>query len=168
MVDIFAHTIWSFIIFRNIVSSKEIWFALFFGALPDLASWTIYMFYAIIKGEFNIKKMKKGFKFDQSQINKIPKWAWTLYGISHSIFICGVVLIIIYLYFGNLPWWLLAWPIHILMDIPTHSKDFFPTPFLWPISDYAFPGISWGSPIFMILNWTAIILYLIYIFFISS
>jgi hypothetical protein len=54
---------------------------------------------------------------------------------------------------GALPLAYLAWLGHILVDIPTHSKRFFPTPFLWPISDYKVDGISWGVRWFMLANY---------------
>jgi hypothetical protein len=47
-----------------------------------------------------------------------------------------------------------GWPLHIIMDIPTHSREFFPTPFLWPISDVTFNGISWATAWFMIANYS--------------
>jgi hypothetical protein len=61
-------------------------------------------------------------------------------------------------------WWIrrspavamLAWPLHILMDIPTHRAGRYGTPFLWPLTDYRFDGISWGQRWFMILNWSLI------------
>jgi hypothetical protein len=62
-------------------------------------------------------------------------------------------------------WWvqkkpmmeLLAWPLHILVDMPTHSSEFFPTPFLWPLSDFTINGISWGTPWIFIPNVVLII-----------
>ncbi len=54
------------------------------------------------------------------------------------------------------PYELLGWLLHILIDIPTHSYSFYPTPFLWPISQYKFDGISWGTPWFMIVNYSSL------------
>jgi hypothetical protein len=51
---------------------------------------------------------------------------------------------------------MLGWALHILIDIPTHSLRFFATPFLWPLSDYRFNGISWGNRWFMLANYTAL------------
>ena len=36
---------------------------------------------------------------------------------------------------------MLVWPMHIIVDFFTHSLEFFPTPILWPVSDYRFDGI---------------------------
>ena len=40
---------------------------------------------------------------------------------------------------------------------------FLPTPFLWPISDWKFPGISWAEPWFMVVNYTLMLGCLIWI-----
>lgn len=47
-------------------------------------------------------------------------------------------------------WPILAWGLHILMDLFTHP-NFFRTPFLFPLSNYRIPfGLSWGHPLIMI------------------
>jgi len=45
-----------------------------------------------------------------------------------------------------------AWVLHICMDIPTHGTAFFPTPFLWPVSDFHVDGMPWSTPIIFIPN----------------
>jgi len=108
---------------------------------------------------------KNGFNWKKKpDLSLIPKWVFTLYGITHSLFVISLVFLFVFLIFQTIPIYLLAWPIHVLMDIPTHRKDFLPTPFLWPFSNYAFPGISWGTKKFMITNYTLIIFFLIYIY----
>lgn len=53
---------------------------------------------------------------------------------------------------------MLAWGVHILVDIPTHSYRFYPTPFLWPLSGWKFNGFSWGTPWFIVVNYGALLL----------
>jgi hypothetical protein len=55
-------------------------------------------------------------------------------------------------------WAMLGWLVHILIDIPTHSYQFYPTPFLWPLSSWKFNGISWGQKWFMIANYSTIVI----------
>lgn len=150
-MDTLAHALWSYIIFQK---SGNVSLAILFGVLPDLLSWTIFMFFP-----------KKNFNWKKPNLKLIPRWVFTLYGITHSIFVISVVFLIVYTITKTIPVFLIAWPIHVLMDIPTHRKDFLPTPFLWPFSDYAFPGISWGTKKFMITNYTIIIILLIYSLF---
>jgi len=150
-MDTFAHAFWSYIIFHN---SELVLLAILFGVLPDLLSWTVYMF-TPKKNGFNWKK--------KPDLNLIPKWVFTLYGLTHSIFSILFVFTIIYIIFNHIPIYLWAWPLHVFIDIPTHTKNFLPTPFLWPFSDYKFPGISWGTKKFIIVNYSLIIFFLIYL-----
>ena len=53
---------------------------------------------------------------------------------------------------------MLGWGLHILIDIPTHSYQFYPTPLLWPVSSWKFNGFSWTTPWFIIVNYLAILL----------
>jgi len=150
-MDFLAHLLWTSIIFNK---QKKWYLALPFGVLPDLCSWFIYMIYEIFVGG----------SFGKPLLQQIPTWVITLYGISHSIFVAAVVLAIVYLIFRKIPFYLWAYPIHILIDIPSHSRSFLPTPFLWPVSNWYFPGISWDNHWFMIVNYTLIIICLGYIF----
>ena len=99
-------------------------------------------------------------KFGKPNLKQIPKWVFKLYGITRSIFVLAFVFSIVYFLLGRIPLYLLAWPIHILIDIPTHSRKFLPTPFLWPVSKWKFPGISWANPWMIGINWGLIFLFL--------
>ena len=81
---------------------------------------------------------------------------WDLYQFSHSLVIFVAVFGIVWLIRHEPSWVMLGWPLHILIDIPTHTTRFFATPFLWPISSYQFDGISWGQRWFLILNYSAL------------
>ncbi len=82
--------------------------------------------------------------------------AWQLYQISHSLFVFSAVFGIVWLIRRRPVLEMLGWPLHILIDIPSHTLRFFPTPFLWPVSSYHFDGISWGNRWFMLVNYSAI------------
>jgi hypothetical protein len=150
-MDYFAHAAWSFIFFNK---KKPIWAAIAFGILPDTLSWFLFMVYNLL---FN------GADLGKPALFKLPSWMISLYGVTHSLIVFLVIAGIIYLIFKKIPWYVYAWPIHILMDIPTHSRDFLPTPFLWPISNWFFPGFSWGQPWFMVLNWSLILIFIAYV-----
>tara|TARA_Y100000034_G_scaffold101051_1_gene125020 strand:- start:1010 stop:1492 length:483 start_codon:yes stop_codon:yes gene_type:complete len=150
-MDYLAHALWSIIIFHK---TKKIKWAVLFGLLPDSLSWMIYMFYNLL---FN------GFQRGAPHLESIPDWVFTLYGLSHSIIICAIVFGIVYLILKKVPLYMYAWPVAIVMDIPTHSKEFLPTPFLWPFNVY-FDGISWGNPWFMLVNYSLIGIGLVWVY----
>ena len=96
----------------------------------------------------------------------IPAYVFQLYDISHSLVVFSFAFLLVWAIRKNLPvpqgssrqtgplWEMLAWGFHIVMDIFTHSDAFFPTPFLWPISDFHVNGMSWGQPQIFISNVT--------------
>src|SRR6185436_705190 len=85
--------------------------------------------------------------------------AHTLYNYSHSLVIWAVVFILVWVFYKRPRYELLGWVLHTLIDIPSHTLAFFPTPFLFPISDYYFShGIAWSNRWFMIINYSALLL----------
>jgi hypothetical protein len=163
-MDILAHTLWTTAVARkgNIEGKKKggkfkvnmFWVA-FFGIFPDLFAFTIpfiISFYKVISGQ-----QVFGSFSTRHQVADGFNLAHDLYQYSHSVVVWIAVFFIVWLVFRRPRWELLAWLLHILIDIPTHSIAFFPTPFLFPISTYVFPyGISWGTPWFMIVNYGAL------------
>ena len=65
-------------------------------------------------------------------------------------------------------WEMTGWLIHIVMDIPTHSETFYPTLFLWPLSDWCFNGISWGNIWFMTINYASLLIVFILLKFLKG
>ncbi len=151
-MDYFAHGFWSYIFFHKI--KKPFW-AVFFGLTPDNLSWMIYFFYNIFTGQL----------FGRPNPALVPDWVFTLYGISHSLIIWGLASVLLCFILKKIPVYFFAAPIAIAMDIPTHSREFLPVPFLWPLSDWKFPGFSWGNGWFMLINYSLIIGCLIYIIY---
>ncbi len=143
-MDIFAHGLWTYAVFHK---KRYVWLATLFGLLPDFLSFGIIFVINLVNGNFH-----RG----PPALNTLPKWLFAAYSVTHSLVIFAFVFIIIYLITKRWFWALTAWGIHVITDIPTHSTRFFPTPFLWPLSDYVFNGISWATPWFMAVNYSAL------------
>jgi len=146
-MDIFAHPLWTFIVFYRY---KLVHYSILFSLLPDFFSWGIYTIFRFVND----------IPFGRPILSLIPDWVFTLYGITHSLIIVAIVFTIIYLIYKKIPLFMYAWPMHILIDIPSHLKVFLGTPFLWPISNYVFDGISWGTPSFMAINYISLMVFL--------
>lgn len=146
-MDYAPHGFWSYIFFNKI---KKPVYAVLFGLMPDTLSWGIYAAYRITKTGF----------FGRPVLHQIPDWAFMLYNITHSLIIAAAVILIIFIILRRVPLYIFAWPIAIIMDIFTHSRNFLPTPFLWPISSWRFDGIRWGTWQFMAVNWACIVVLL--------
>ena len=150
-MDIFAHGLWSYAVFHK---KKYVWLAVLFGLLPDFLSFGIIFVMNLFNGKFH-----RG----PPAISTLPEWLFAAYNLTHSLLMFIAVFFLIYLITKKWFWPLTAWAIHIITDIPTHSTRFFPTPFLWPLSDYVFNGISWATPWFMLLNYSALMVVFIII-----
>jgi len=156
-MDIVSHGLWGGIAFGR-KNPKNYLIAFLIGVSPDIFS---FGFFWIARWLGLAEEISfSGGHPDQSLI---PQYVHILYGITHSLIIFFIVFFLIWFLLKK-PYWLLgAWFIHILIDIPTHSFDFFPTPFLWPVSNYMVNGISWGNPIIFFPD--VIILILLYTIF---
>ncbi len=146
-MDIISHGLWGAIAFGR-KAKKSYWKAFAFGVLPDLFSFIpqfIYLFFSPEAAHFG-----SGPPSPES----ILPLTYMLYNISHSLVIFSIIFGVVWLVRKKPMYELLAWGLHILSDIPTHSTDFFPTPFLWPLFDVKINGFSWGQPWFMILNYS--------------
>ena len=78
------------------------------------------------------------------------------FGASGTAIFISFVILVIFIALRRVPLYVFAWPIAIAMDVLTHRREFLPTPFLWPVSEWRFPGISWGTRWFLALNYAAI------------
>ncbi|MEK6955625.1 MAG: hypothetical protein AABW52_03115 [Nanoarchaeota archaeon] len=151
-MDIFAHALWTYALFRIFNKKKYAISGAIFGVLPDLVAFIPFFFYMLIN---NIH-----FQRDASIF---PHYTLIAYNITHSFIIFLVSFIVVYLILRKIALPMLGWGLHILIDIPSHTADFFPTPFLWPISNLTISGISWADKYFMIFNYSLIILVYSYI-----
>jgi membrane-bound metal-dependent hydrolase YbcI (DUF457 family) len=98
-----------------------------------------------------------GWESGHPNITDFPMFAQILYNITHSLVIFALVFVLLGIVARKPIWITAAWGLHILIDIPTHSLDLFPTPFLWPLSDIKVDGIDWDSPVVLIIDITLLI-----------
>ncbi|MBI5389515.1 metal-dependent hydrolase [Candidatus Woesearchaeota archaeon] len=182
-MDILAHGLWSAACakFAHLKSVKiSIWWSVFWGVFPDLFAFTIpfvWMFWNLLFGGFSFADFPRPEHTEPLTQAKLPavfEIASHLYNISHSLVIFALVFFLVWMMYALWkkqhlfktlpPLVMLAWLLHILIDIPTHTYRFYPTPALWPISGAMFDGISWGTPWFMVLNYGVLVA--VYLFFV--
>ena len=156
-MDVFAHSLWSLILLPGPPSVEKV--AL--GIAPDVIVFVTSLAKQAIKG-----KMQPGFKTRQEMMEwynkKENRWVLNLYKWTHSLIIWAVILIPVFVYYyfyqNQIPWFLLAAPLHILMDIPTHNNNSFPVQFLTPFSNFKVNGLHWSKPMVFIGNYVLIII----------
>ena len=142
-MDIISHGLWGGIATGR-KSRKSFWLSFLIGIAPDMLSFGVY-FVVVFLG----LTPAPAFRMEPPQDDFIPGFVHTLYSITHSLVIFALVFLIVWLIFRKPIYEMLAWGLHILMDIFTHSYAFFPTSFLWPISDYQVNGIPWSHAIIL-------------------
>ncbi len=172
-MDILSHGLWASGALKGAQEKTKKKFnfkaAFFFGIFPDLFAFTlpfIYLLLNLVSSSLSISEIThshstEGTTRDSLFLNELTG---TLYNISHSLVIFLIVFFAVRFIFKKFHYELLGWGLHILMDIPTHTLEFYPTPFLWPLSDYRFDGISWGTPQFLIVNYTILIILYLYLY----
>ena len=80
-------------------------------------------------------------------------WSHHLHCVTHSAVVAGAVTLFLWAALRSLWVPLLGWWSHIVIDLFTHSADFYPVQVLYPLSNYTFNGLAWNTPWFLLLNY---------------
>ena len=145
-MDIVSHGLWGAITFGR-KSRSSFWLAFVIGLAPDLLSFGILYVAAMVGLED-----KPDFSHGTPPESSIPQYIHHLYNVTHSFIVFLIVFLLIWFLLKRPLWELAAWGLHVLVDVPTHSHAFFPTPVLWPIFDWKFNGWQWMTPTILIPN----------------
>ena len=183
-MDILAHGLWAGTAAqaarRVFPRAKEmralsVWRTALWGVIPDLLSFAplfLWLAAQIISGH----DVSEFIQRPDAAEPPIPDGLFifhlteALYNVSHSLVVIVAVIGVVFLLFRSriflrrFPWEIGGLLFHVLVDIPTHSYEFYPTPLLWPLSSWKFDGFSWGNPWFMLANYS--VLTLIYLVFV--
>ena len=119
-MDVISHGLWGGITVGR-SSRKSFWIAFLFGVAPDVFAFG---------PRFVVNLVTQGSEFFRNlgrrpELSEIPDHVFQLYNISHSLVVFAVVFGAVWLLRGKPMWEMCAWPLHILVDIFTHSLAFF-------------------------------------------
>jgi len=145
-MDIVSHGLWGSIAFGR-KSRSSFWLAFVIGMAPDLFSFGILWLAAVLG-----LSEKPDFSNGTPPESTIPQYVHYLYNVTHSFIVFLAVFFLIWLLRKRPLWELAAWGLHVLVDVPTHSYAFFPTPVLWPLFNWKFNGWQWMTPSVLIPN----------------
>lgn len=139
-MDTISHGFWSALLWR----ADLWWLAALFGILPDVIAQTPKVLY-----NFSKNRRLKGLLSED-----LPGWMKTYthyaFHLTHSLVLATAITGVTWMVFG-IHWWMLAWHLHIAIDMWTHRKEE-ATPFLYPLSTFRFSGLHWSSKHFLALN----------------
>lgn len=163
-MDVLAHTLWTNAAARkaNALAQQKkspihvhVGWASFWGVFPDLFAFSVP--FALVLYQLAFKGAVWSAIRDHHGLVGNFDIASYLYQYSHSLIVWAVVFIVLWAVYKRPRYELLGWALHILIDIPSHSIGFYPTPFLFPLSEYRYPyGVSWSNQWYMIVNYTAL------------
>jgi membrane-bound metal-dependent hydrolase YbcI (DUF457 family) len=152
-MDVVAHGLWGGALFYA-RGRKKFFAGLVIGMTPDLLSFGV--FHLMHPGWFT--RRLAGNISGPPDLALLPAYVFHAYNVTHSLVVCAVVFISLWLLTKNPPWLLCAWLLHILCDIPTHAASYFPTPFLWPFTTPFVDGVPWSTLWFMAANYAAMLI----------
>jgi hypothetical protein len=87
----------------------------------------------------------------------VELFSHTLHCITHSAIIAAVVTLLMWTWMRSLWVPLFGWWSHIVIDVFTHSADYYASPVLYPITREGFDGVAWNTPWFIVLNYAALV-----------
>lgn len=157
-MDVLSHGLWGGISFGR-KNRRSFWLAFLFGVLPDLIPFGPF-FAAVFLGFYERPSFALG---GHPPEYLMPPFVHYLYQWTHSLVIFAIVFALAWLLLRHPVYPLLAWLLHIVFDIFTHTASFFPTPFLWPLSNYHVSLINWSDPRIFIPD--VAFLFLLYVWF---
>lgn len=152
VVDVVAHGLWGGAPF--LLQGRRKFFAgILIGVAPDLLSFGVFH---VMHPDWITQRLA-GEISGPPALSILPPYVFHSYNMTHSLFVWAAVVGLLWAVTKQPPWLLGAWLLHILCDIPTHTHEYFPTPFLWPLSTPFVNGIAWTTPWFMIANYATMI-----------
>jgi hypothetical protein len=159
-MDIVSHGLWGAVAFgrRN---PSSFWLAFVIGLAPDLLSFGV-LWTAVVLGLAE----KPDFSHGTPPESSIPQYVHYLYDVTHSFIVFLVAFLLIWSLLKRPLWELGAWGLHVLVDVPTHSYAFFPTPILWPLFNWKFDGWQWTTPTILVPNF--VLLAMVYAWYLSN
>ena len=163
-MDILAHTLWAGIGVallrrRRPVAPRVAAGAVALAALPDVVHLLpILAWWAVGSGTWAaVQAFAVALPGQEPALPaSVAMLSHHLHCILHSAVVAAVVTALVW---GLRPAWLLpllGWWLHIVIDVFTHSADYYAVPVLYPFTERGFDGIAWNQPWMLALNYAAL------------
>ena len=152
-MDFIAHGLWGGAAFGR--KNKLSWrWAFLWGMAPDLIAFGPAIIAGILTGHY--------FDWASYPPDGIPRssisaWSYHAYHVTHSLVMWTCIASVVWLWRKRFSWAFAASALHVLCDIPLHSVNYFPTPYLWPLATPLHDGTRWANPRFMLANYALIV-----------
>lgn len=165
-MDILAHGLWALaggeaLRRRGVLTDRMLGAGVALAVAPDLLQMVPVMIGVLI-GQVSFAELYAYSVADPGREPTLGAWvsasAHHLHCAMHSVLVAGAA--------SLLAWWrrplwvfpMLGWWSHIVLDVPTHSAEYYAVPVFYPITDRGFDGFAWTSPWFILGNYAALAL----------
>ncbi len=163
-MDIFAHSLWAGAAAtlaqrRWHLSRRTLTWTVVLAALPDLLHMLPIVAWWIV-GDGTLADVR-GFALavpgrEPALPPLVTLWTYHLHCIMHSAVVAATITLLCWIVQRALWFALLGWWSHIVIDVFTHSADYYPSPVLYPITQQGFDGLAWNTPWFLVANYAAL------------
>lgn len=164
-MDVLAHSLWAgvgvaLLSRRMPLSRRTAAAAITFAVLPDIMQMLPVLVWGLFGGgTFDAIRAYATALPGQEPVlpATVILFSHHLHCVAHSAVVAGALTISV--------WWLrralwlplLGWWSHIVIDVFTHSADYYASPVLYPLTKRGFDGIAWNTPWFMMVNYLSIL-----------
>ena len=164
-MDILAHTLWAGLGTawlarrRRDITRRTVATTIALAALPDVIQMLpVLAWWAVGGGTWAAVQAFAIAMPGQEPVMPVwvTAWSHTIHCIAHSAVIAAGVTLLLWAWRRALWLPLLGWWSHIVIDVFTHSADYYASPVLYPFTERGFDGIAWITPWFMALNYLAL------------
>jgi hypothetical protein len=164
-MDIVAHTLWAGLGAawlarrRRDITRKTVAATMALAALPDVIQMLpVLAWWGVGSGSWAAVQAFAIAMPGQEPV--MPEWVswWShnIHCIAHSAVIAAGVTLVLWAWRRTLWLPLLGWWSHIVIDVFTHSADYYASPVLHPLTQRGFDGIAWITPWFMAVNYASL------------
>lgn len=165
-MDVISHGLWATALGealrrRGLATKGQVAGAAGFGLAPDLVSLVPVSIWAI--GSDSTIEAVRAYVFAVPGTEPaMAPWAHILehniHCSAHSLIVLGLVTLIS---FWKVRWLLVplvGWGLHLALDVPTHSSEYYAVTIFYPLTEWSFDGIAWTHPAVLGTNYVALAL----------
>jgi hypothetical protein len=163
-MDILAHGLWvgvgaAWVHRQRRLDRRTTGLAVALAVVPDLAQLLPLVYSALFSADgwavvLAYANALPGYEPSMSPI--VTSLTHHLHCVMHSALVAGVATAVSWILLQRFWVPLLGWWSHILIDVFTHSADFYPSPVFYPVTYWGFDGLAWNTPWFMVANYMTI------------
>ncbi len=165
-MDILSHTLWvvggaEIARRRKLFTRRDLVASAMLAAIPDLVHLVPVVFWVLF-GDGSVADLHAYAVAlpgeEPAMPARVAMVAHHLHCTMHSAAIASAITLVAWLLTGKLWLPLLAWWSHILIDVVTHSDDYYPSPVLYPFTYWGFDGLAWNRPAFLATNYALLVI----------